>query len=218
MGRSPATPVIESSGAIDFPEGGVTLLVGNNGGGKSTFLQTICGILPALEGGDGIDGAAVYLPEELNFPPTLKGRQLMSALFRSPDSATEALLLLGVPLDTAFGKLSKGNRQKVRIVVTEAFGALKRADLICHDEPMSGLDLITRKLLAGIWGGTREGPIVFSKRAHRIIAMHAGVPPRHQRVLVAVGGKLRVIPPIAICDSWMEATVSSGVDPKEMIS
>ena len=194
---------------IPLSPGGVSVLVGNNGVGKTTLLKTICGTLPPLSG--TIPACQkVYLPEDLDFSPLLTPRRLIFSLFSKPDPYVEAAMLFGVPMETPYENMSKGNRQKLRVVIAEGFAWSTKASVLCLDEPFSGLDGISRQMFMDVWNGDRVRPRIFSN-AHRIISMHSGPTPSSDQTIVLAGSKLHRLPPIHNCDHWMEFALSMGV-------
>lgn len=194
---------------LPFDAEGLSILLGNNGAGKTTFLKTICGSIPPLAG--KVPGCQkVYLPEELDFPPLLTTQEILRMLFPSVASTIELSILLGISGNVPYQNLSKGNKQKLRVLVAEQFACILEAKILCLDEPLSGLDAISRKLLIDIWSRKRAFPDVFS-RTHRIISMHSGEAPPSCQSIVVDGGKIYRLPPIENCDRWMEFAIDHGV-------
>ena len=202
--------VLTLQGDISFEKGKTSILVGNNGSGKSTFLKTICGQNTEVSGTHP-SWQAVYLPEELDFPAFMTAKEILHSSFPSANVYVEAAITLGVPLDKPFSHLSKGNRQKLRVVYAEGFGHLLKADVICLDEPLSGLDTLSRRLLTDIWSRKRYAGPIFSD-AHRIITIHNGEAPINVQMLVAANGKMHKLPPLGICDRWIEIAIGHGVE------
>jgi iron complex transport system ATP-binding protein len=82
--------------SAEFPEQGISLLIGGNGSGKSTLLKTVAGLLPAAGGTvtfDGVDIAGIsrreiarkcaILLQDPYAPPEMSVREL-TALGRFP--------------------------------------------------------------------------------------------------------------------------------------
>lgn len=143
--------------------GRLTCLLGRNGMGKSTLLQTIASFLPALEGEVKVDGHAVggmspmerarlmsvvltSRPDDLNI--TVSG---LVGLGRSPytdfwgrlreedrKAVDEALRMVGITqlARRNFGKLSDGERQKAML----ARALAQQTPVILLDEPTAFLD------------------------------------------------------------------------------
>lgn len=79
-----------------------------------------------------------FVDEDLRFDPELKARQIFSALFKNGQRqfAMEMAERIDLDVNKAYGKLSKGNRQKVGLIAALA----SEAPLLLLDEPTSGLD------------------------------------------------------------------------------
>jgi Cu-processing system ATP-binding protein len=137
-------------------------LLGHNGAGKSTLIKMILG-LTSIDGGDiRIDGAkpasnaaraaTAFLPESVNFHPTLTGQEQLKLFARlaggdQPDIGT---LLDRVGLAEAannrISTYSKGMRQRLGLAQV----LLGRPKVALLDEPTSGLDPISRQDLYAI--------------------------------------------------------------------
>lgn len=135
---------------------GLHLLVAPNGSGKTTFLRTIAGLHPILSGQHSIGGRMHYVADELRMDPELTPRALFKAWFTADalPRALELAELLKLDVRCAIGKQSRGNRQKVLIIVAETLAAGPEPSLLLLDEPMTGLDAQTRDIVAAHWAGT----------------------------------------------------------------
>jgi ABC-type multidrug transport system ATPase subunit len=140
----------------------IVALVGPNGCGKTTLLQTIVGLLPPLSGEVMIGGLSPaeyrarfgigYLPEGLSLPGDWSGRGLLGlaeiAGGRAARASTrDALEIAGVDFDLRqpISKLSQGMRQRLAL----AIALLPLPALLLLDEPESGLDPAQRIRLRG---------------------------------------------------------------------
>ena len=138
---------------FEVAKGEVFGFLGPNGAGKSTTIRLLLGLYhptagrTTVLGRDPMHDAPVilrqtgYLPGDLALHPRLTGRQHIdfAAHVRSIDDKTvpDALVeRFNVILDRPTRTLSKGNRQKIGIVL--AF--MHRPELLILDEPTSGLD------------------------------------------------------------------------------
>jgi branched-chain amino acid transport system ATP-binding protein len=147
---------------VDFavPEGGVTMLLGRNGAGKSTTLRTIMGLWPASQGdvrfqGRSLKGVATpdiatqgiaYVPESMGIFTDLSVKENMVLAARQARNASE---LDTQRLDWIFGlfpalkkfwlypagKLSGGQKQMLAV----ARAICEPRALILIDEPSKGL-------------------------------------------------------------------------------
>lgn len=131
--------------------GEIWAVLGANGRGKSTLLDTITGVLPALSGEITVTGGVGIVPQ--SFRPAfawrvrevvLMGRARHIALFAQPQDEDErqvmaALALLNITslADTLFSTLSGGQQQLVMI----ARALVSASQNILLDEPCSALDL-----------------------------------------------------------------------------
>lgn len=147
--------------SFTIPSGTICGLVGKNGAGKTTFFHSLLGFV-SYEGEIILDQQAVtpalfqkigYLPEERSLMPKLtifeQVQYLASLKGMTSKEVAEKLPLWMNKLEVK-GKmtdkiksLSKGNQQKVQLIVT----LIHEPDLIILDEPFSGLDPVNTALL-----------------------------------------------------------------------
>lgn len=171
---------------------GVTLLAGRNGEGKTTFLRYLCGCQPEKP---PTTYSHAYLPEELRLPEELAPADLVRAMVIEKSARAwfaESQAALDLP-ERAFGRLSKGNRQKVRVLLTLAIGMAQQTQLICMDEAMSGLDYAVRKVLWGILAKAGQ-------RSRLIVSLHPDdIQIEPDQVLLVRRGSLFSMPPT---QSW----------------
>ncbi len=147
---------------------GIHWLVGANGSGKSTFLQTLAGLIEPLEGKALWNGqplqphaTVAYLPEYLVHLSMIRPDEWISFVAGkrwSPDASAAwgALGLSGFERRT-LGTMSQGERRKVNWTAMDA----SARPLVLLDEPFNGLDapawLQTQDLLEN-W--RRQGRVV----------------------------------------------------------
>ena len=156
-------------------EGEAFGFLGPNGAGKTTTIRTLLGHLRPTSGRASIfgidtttDPVAIhrrlgYLPGEFSLYDKLTGGQTIeyfANLRGNVDKAYQAELIERLDVDPSrkFKEYSKGNKQKVGLVV-----ALQhRPDLLMLDEPTSGLDpLVQQVFFSVIREAKAEGRTIF---------------------------------------------------------
>jgi ABC-type multidrug transport system ATPase subunit len=169
---------------LQFSRGEITLLLGSNGQGKTTLLKTLSGLLPPLAGKIA-KTRALYLSDEVEFPGSLTPLEIVSCFDPAGthrDLAGELVEKLELE-NKRYGVLSKGNRQKARIVFAEVLAKVRKVELLGLAEPFAGLDFQARDYLMERWLALK------SEERHLLVSMHpseiASVP--SQIVLVANG-------------------------------
>ncbi|HEY6468605.1 MAG TPA: ABC transporter ATP-binding protein [Candidatus Dormibacteraeota bacterium] len=138
---------------LSVAQGEIFGFLGPNGAGKSTTIRLLTGLshptsgVARVFGLDPIaDGVAVhrrigYLPGELALHSRLTGREHVDLAakvrgLRARTFAGELVERFQVDLDRPARTLSKGNRQKIGILLA----VMHRPELVILDEPTSGLD------------------------------------------------------------------------------
>lgn len=160
--------------------GNVVGLVGPNGIGKSTMLQTMCGLLPLLLGEIKLEGESIttlgekgfagrvaYLRQHNEVPATYTVRELVRTgrypymkWWQQNDAAGEAIVddcmkYMQVEdfQDNLLSRLSGGQKQRVFLAKILA----QQTDLLFLDEPTADLDFVFKEELfrfAGQWAQT----------------------------------------------------------------
>ena len=139
---------------LTLPKGEIIGLLGPNGSGKTTFLKLCAGLLTPSSGTLEICGKPVgeeskalvsYLPDRTYLSNRQKIREQLDYFqdFYSDFDRNRAEYMLrdlGISLDSRFGSLSKGNREKVQLVLVMS----RRAKLYLLDEPIGGVDPAAR--------------------------------------------------------------------------
>lgn len=146
---------------------GLHLFVAPNGSGKTTLLRTLAGLLPFLEGGSRPSGGVHYIADELRADPELKPLTFFRAWFRGEalNMARSLAETLRLDLGQPVGRLSRGNRQKVLLILAEVKAAFTPPGLLLMDEPLTGLDAETRAQVADLWAAS-------AARAVRLVILH----------------------------------------------
>ncbi len=139
---------------INLEEGKIIGLLGPNGSGKTTLIKLLAGLLKEEKGTITIGGFAVgdkskaivsYLPERTYFNEDLKVKQVIK-IFKDfyedfdEERAVKMCEFLGVSTDMVIKKLSKGNKEKVQLIMVMS----RRARLYLLDEPIAGVDPAAR--------------------------------------------------------------------------
>ena len=139
---------------IQLPKGKIIGLLGPNGSGKTTLLKLAAGLLTPTSGHIEIDGNYVgtatkavvsYLPDRTylrNNQTISQQMDFFEDFYADFDRqrAEQMLMNLGITPDARFGTLSKGNREKVQLVLVMS----RRAKLYLLDEPIGGVDPAAR--------------------------------------------------------------------------
>ena len=156
-------------------EGGRIIgLLGPNGSGKTTLIKLINGLLTPPAGSIAICGSApgvetkkvvAYLPDSNYLNSWMTVGQLVNMFadfyedFRR-DTATEMLSRLGITTEARLKTLSKGNKEKVSLILVMS----RSAKLYVLDEPIAGVDPATRDyIISTIIGNyTPEASVIIS--------------------------------------------------------
>mgnify|MGYP000348691176 CR=1 FL=1 len=139
---------------LEVKAGEVHAIMGPNGSGKTTLIKLINGLLTPTSGSLTVCGGApgvetkkvvAYLPDS-NYPNSwMTVGQLVDMFcdfyedFRR-DTAIEMLTRLGITTGVRLKTLSKGNKEKVSLILVMS----RSAKLYVLDEPIAGVDPATR--------------------------------------------------------------------------
>ena len=159
---------------LELPAGKIIGLLGPNGSGKTTFIKLITGLILPTSGSVYIDGhkpgahtngIVSYLPDKSYFENWMKISdciELFSNFYTDFDvpRATAMLSLLGLSTDADYKTLSKGNKEKVQLIMAMA----RRAKLYVLDEPIAGVDPAAREYILNtiLSNYSRESTIIIS--------------------------------------------------------
>ena len=190
-------PVATVTERILFELGQITLLLGLNGQGKTTLMKTLAGLIPPLAG--SIPRIPVlYLSDDVNFPARLTPNEIVQCLdpgrkYRSMASE----MLAGLEIENKrYGLLSKGNRQKARIVFAETVASARKVNFLGIDEPFAGLDFQARDYLVSRWLQN------VNRERHLLVSMHPSeIPVTPSQILLVSKGQIWTVPPAT---SWPE--------------
>ena len=161
--------------SIDVARGEVTVLLGPNGVGKTTLFRMALGLLAPTSGSLIVNGADPMvnprkLRQRTGFVPSVPDPypwMTVADLYRylKPQYPTwddlhadQLIESLGVPRDTTFANLSRGEGMKAMLAAALA----PSPELLLLDEPFSGLDPVAREdVLRGVISSLRgEGRTV----------------------------------------------------------
>jgi ABC-type multidrug transport system ATPase subunit len=190
-------PVATVTQEILFEAGQVTLLLGLNGQGKTTLMKTLAGLIPPLAGSLARTHV-LYLSDEVDFPANLTPHEIVKCL--DPGRKYRALgseMLAGLEIDDKrYNLLSKGNRQKARIIFAEIISRARKVNFLGIDEPFAGLDFQARDYLVGRWLEN------VNRERHLLVSMHPSeIPVAPSQIILVSEGKIWTVPPAT---SWSE--------------
>lgn len=140
--------------SLTVESGRIIGLLGPNGSGKTTLIKLINGLLMPNSGEILVDGLPIgtetkklvaYLPDTTFLSGNLTVRKTVELFcdfyedFR-PELAYKMLSQLGVNPEARLKELSKGNKEKVSLILIMS----RNAKLYVLDEPIAGVDPATR--------------------------------------------------------------------------
>lgn len=139
---------------LSLPAGKIIGLLGPNGSGKTTLIKLACGLLVPNSGEILIDGKkpgvetkkmVAYLPERNYLDDYMTVNSMiafMSDFYKdlNVDKAHDMLSHLNIDPTKRFKALSKGNREKVQLILVMS----REARLYLLDEPIGGVDPAAR--------------------------------------------------------------------------
>ncbi len=139
---------------LTIESGKIIGMLGPNGSGKTTLIKLINGLLTPTSGcltvnghTPGVESKKVvsYLPDNIFLPPWMTSEQVVQLFcdfyedFR-PELAYKMLDNLGVDRKMKVKNLSKGNKEKVCLILVMS----RNAKLYVLDEPIAAVDPATR--------------------------------------------------------------------------
>lgn len=139
---------------LTLPRGKIIGLLGPNGSGKTTLIKLINGLLAPDEGEIRINGNEIgprtkscvaYLPDRTYLSDTQKISRVLDYFADfyadfSKEAALSMLERLGIDPSARLKTLSKGNKEKVQLILVMS----RKADLYLLDEPIAGVDPAAR--------------------------------------------------------------------------
>jgi len=156
----------------------ICALVGRNGAGKSTFINSLLGLNPVKQGTIFINGiqinkkknewkkAIAYLPEKFMLYPMLTGIENMTffaeAVSQTASHEKIEQVLKSVSLwddrDVQVKKYSKGMLQRLGLAIT----LYQDSSILILDEPTSGIDPMGRKEILEVLKSLHDQTILLS--------------------------------------------------------
>jgi manganese/zinc/iron transport system ATP- binding protein len=154
---------------VEFQTHSLTGILGPNGSGKSTMVQGMLGLIPITSGSVRLHGSTVaYVPQkkeiDLDFPISVFELVLMGAYSRlgwlkwynkrEKARALEIMERLGISAikQRQIQEISGGQLQ--RAIVARAL--MQDVDFYVLDEPFTGIDFATEKLLLSLFKELRD--------------------------------------------------------------
>lgn len=159
---------------LQIEKGKIIGLLGPNGSGKTTLIKLANGLLTPTSGeiliGGNLPGveskkAVSYLPDRTYLNDWMKVKDLIAFFDEMYDNfnrekAYSMLAKLGIDLETRLKTLSKGNKEKVQLILVMS----RDADLYILDEPIAGVDPAARDYVLNtiIENYNTEGSIIIA--------------------------------------------------------
>ncbi len=209
-------------------------LVGHNGAGKSTLIKLMLGLIRATAGRVEVLGEDAaqrratpsraeigYLPENVVFPPSMTGRELMGFYARLKGRSVEQNdgLLERVGLtdaaDRRVSTYSKGMRQ--RLGLAQALIGTPR--LLLLDEPTTGLDPALRRTFYDIIDQCAQGGATVLLSSHALMELEL----RSDRIVVMnrgrkmADGTMADLRALAHCPTRIRAEFDGRMKPSEEV-
>lgn len=163
---------------IEINKHEICALVGRNGAGKSTFINSLLGLLPIKQGSITINNVQVtkknhdwkkaiaYLPEKFQLYPMLSGLENITffaeAVGKTVDQEHIEKVLKSVSLwddrEVQVKKYSKGMLQRLGLAIT----LYQDSSILILDEPTSGIDPMGRKEILEVLKSLHDKTILLS--------------------------------------------------------
>src|SRR5260370_10555972 len=163
-------------------------------------MKTMAGLLPPLAGSLALTDV-LYLSDDVEFPANLTPREIVECL--DPAGKFRALgseMLAGLEIENKrYSLLSKGNRQKARVIFAEIISSVRKVNFLGVDEPFAWLDFQARDYLVSRWLEN------VNRERHLLVSMHPSeIPVAPSQILVVSEGRIWAVPTEM---SWSEIRV-----------
>jgi ABC-type Mn2+/Zn2+ transport system ATPase subunit len=205
--------------SLSLPSGELVIVLGPNGGGKTTLFKAMTSEVRVVSGTLRLNGTIAYLPQydasRVDFPVslldvvlmgTLRERRLWKRVGRGDRArALAALKRVGLSerAHDVYGELSGGQRRRVLLART----IVQDAEVIALDEPLAGVDPASAEVIrAALLALRDEGRLVLvashdvehARQADRVLCLN--------RKLLADGD-----PATALTDDVLLATYAADL-------
>ena len=159
--------------SFEVKEGEFWGVIGPNGGGKTTLLRSILGIVRPSKGRVKIfgrdpekavaEGLVGYLPQRIEGMVPFTARDFVELVGKDGDRFLE-LVGMSEKADTPFEKLSGGERQRVLFAAVLS----RRPKLLLLDEPHTGVDIVAQDSFYSILRKLKEEGITILMVSHDV--------------------------------------------------
>lgn len=218
-------PLVLEDVTFAIPRGDFVSLIGPNGGGKTTLLKLMLGLVAPTRGGISVFGVPPvdarrlvgYVPQyqvfDAQFPVTVMDVTLMGRLGRAnplgpyrraaKDAACEALRKVGLLelRDRPFPTLSGGQRQ--RALIARALAAAP--ELLLMDEPTANIDSLVVDELYGLLRTLNQAMTVV------LVSHDLGFVSRLVRRVVCVNRTVKMHPTSELSGADMQSLYGTAV-------
>lgn len=142
---------------FEITKPGIYALLGHNASGKTTIIKTMCGLILPEHGTVEIQGVRKrsdffkvisYMPDALEYPSNLTIKEVRNFVADmnkdfSKKTFDEMLGKFDINMGEFYFDLSKGKKMAVRLALTLS----RNTQIYVLDEPLSGIDVLTRELI-----------------------------------------------------------------------
>jgi len=148
---------------VTFDKGKVIGLLGPNGSGKTTLMRILSGLLQKSSGeiiydkvlkGKALKQKVAYMPTESQLYNWMTVNQIIGFyedFFEGFDrqKVLDAIAVLDLKTSSTIKSLSTGQRGRLKVALTMA----RKAELYLIDEPLNGIDPISRDMILELLAG-----------------------------------------------------------------